>query len=213
MISVNKIQTKRNLLIIGAGGHGKVVADIAIRMNKWEFVAFLDDDENKKSSMGLDIIGNSRDTAKHMKDSDLFVAIGDNKTRKKIQDKLEIVGASIPVLIHPSAVIGQDVKVGIGTAVMAGVVINCCSIIGKGCIMNTSASIDHDNKLGDYVHISPGVHTAGSVTIGNETWIGIGAVVSNDIKITNGCTIGAGSLVIKDINEAGTYVGCPARKI
>lgn len=204
---------KKKLLIIGAGGHGRVVADIALKMNKWESVAFLDDDKNKKSSMGLEIIGDSRDTEKYIIDNDLFVAIGDNRTRKKLQDELEIAGASIPILVHPSAVIGCDVEIGIGTVLMAGVIINSCSTIGKGCIINTSASIDHDNKLGDYVHISPGVHLAGTVEIGKETWIGIGTIVNNDIKITNGCTVGAGSLVIKDINEIGTYIGHPTTRI
>jgi len=213
MKSINKNVIENKLLIIGASGHGKVVADIAIRMNKWDNVAFLDDDKSIKSSMGLEVIGNSREVAKHIKDSDMFVAIGNNETRKKLQNELEATGASIPILIHPSAIIGQDVEVGIGTVVMAGVVINCGSTIGKGCIINTGATIDHDNKLEDYVHISPGVHTAGSVKIGKETWIGIGAVVNNNINIINGCTVGAGSVVIKDIIETGTYVGHPARRI
>lgn len=204
---------KDKLLIIGASGHGKVIADIALKMNKWKSIAFLDDDENIKSSMGIDVIGKSTDTIKYKKDYDIFIAIGNNVTREKIQEKLEAEGASIPVLIHPIAVIGEQVEFGAGTAVMAGTVINCCSKMGKGCIINTGATIDHDNFIEDYVHISPGVHIAGTVKIGKGTWLGVGSVVSNNLNITSGCKVGAGAVVVKDITEVGTYVGVPARRL
>ncbi len=96
---------------------------------------------------------------------------------------------------------------------MAGVVINSSSRIGRGCIINTSSSIDHDNSIEDYVHISPGVKTAGSVGIGNGTWLGIGSVVSNKVNIYSGCKVGAGAVVVKDITEPGTYVGVPVRRV
>jgi len=96
---------------------------------------------------------------------------------------------------------------------MPGVVINCCSKIGKGCIVNTGASLDYDNEIGDYVHISPGVHSAGMVKIGEMLWLGIGSVVSNNVKITSCCTIGAGAVVVRNILESGTYVGLPAQRI
>lgn len=117
------------------------------------------------------------------------------------------------MLIYPSAVIGTDVEIGIGTVLMAGVVINSSTRIGKGCIINTSSSLDHDNIIEDYVHISPGVRTAGSVGIGKGTWLGIGSVVSNNVNICSGCKVGAGAVVVKDITEPGTYVGVPVRKI
>lgn len=204
---------KNKLLIIGASGHGKVVADIALKMNKWESISFLDDSENLKSSMGIDVIGTTKDVHKFIDSHDVIVGIGNNSTREKIQNMLEKLGASIPVLIHPSAIIGNDVEIGIGTVVMAEVVINCCTKIGKGCIINTSATIDHDNIIEDFVHISPGAHLAGTVKVGQGSWLGIGSVVSNNLKITNGCTIGAGAVVVKDIVEPGTYVGVPVRRI
>ena len=116
-------------------------------------------------------------------------------------------------MIHPSAVIGTDVEIGIGSVVMAGVVINSSTKIGKGCIVNTSSSLDHDNIIEDYVHISPGVRTAGSVSIGKLTWIGIGSVVSNNVNIYSSCKVGAGAVVVKDITEPGTYVGVPVRRV
>lgn len=204
---------KDKLIIIGASGHGKVVADIAIKMNKWQSIAFLDDDESIKVSMGLEVIGKTADAFTYKDEADFFVAIGSNATREKVQEKLLGEGMSVVMLIHPSAVIGTDVEIGIGTVLMAGVVINSSTKIGKGCIINTSSSLDHDNIIEDYVHISPGVRTAGSVGIGKGTWLGIGSVVSNNVNICSGCKVGAGAVVVKDITEPGTYVGVPVRKI
>jgi acetyltransferase-like isoleucine patch superfamily enzyme len=96
---------------------------------------------------------------------------------------------------------------------MAGVVINSSTKIGKGCIINTSSSLEHDNVIEDYVHISPGVRLAGTVRIGKGSWLGIGSVVSNNVNICSGCKVGAGAVVVKDITEPGTYVGVPVRKI
>lgn len=204
---------KNKLIIIGASGHGKVVADIAIKMNKWQSIAFLDDDESIKTSMSLEVIGKIGDAFKYKDEASFFVAIGNNDVRKKVQEKLMEEGLNVVSLIHTSAVIGTDVEVGIGSVVMAGVVVNSSSRIGKGCIINTSSSLDHDNVIEDYVHISPGVRTAGSVGIGKGSWIGIGSVVSNNVNISSGCKVGAGAVVVKDITEPGTYVGVPVRRI
>ncbi len=204
---------KDKLIIIGASGHGKVVADIAIKMNEWQSIAFLDDDESIKTSMGLEVIGRTADAITYKDEADFFVAIGSNATREKAQEKLIEQGLNVVSLIHPSAVIATDVEIGIGTCVMAGVVINSSTKIDKGCIINTSSSLDHDNLLNDYVHISPGVRTSGGVTIGKGTWLGIGSIVSNNVNICSGCKVGAGAVVVKDITEPGTYIGVPVRKI
>jgi len=182
-------------------------------MNKWQSIAFLDDNENVKTSMGIEIIDKSASISKYIDDYDFFVGIGNNAIREKIQRQLEAEEASIPVLIHPSAIIGEQVYLEAGTVVMAGAVINCCTKVGKGCIINTASTVDHDNVLEDYVHISPGVHLAGTVKIGRGTWLGLGSIVSNNVNITNQCKFGAGTVVIKDVTELGTYVGVPARRI
>jgi sugar O-acyltransferase (sialic acid O-acetyltransferase NeuD family) len=204
---------KNKLLIIGASGHGKVVADIARKMNKWERIAFLDDNEYIQESLGIEVLGKSVDAFKYIKEFDLFVAIGNNDIRARIQNSLLAEGASIPLLVHPNSTIGEQVAVGKGTAIMAGVVINSSTKIGNGCIVNTAATIDHDNWIDDYVHISPGVHLAGTVKIGQKSWLGIGAAVSNNVSITSNCKIGAGAVVVKDITEPGTYVGVPVRRV
>ncbi|QHA93683.1 acetyltransferase [Bacillus sp. N1-1] len=204
---------RERLIIIGASGHGKVVADIALKMNQWKKIVFLDDYEQRKSALGFDVVGKSQDVINYVDSSDIVVGIGNNEIRQKLQSEIEEMGASLPLLIHPNAVIGEQVEFGAGTVVMAGVVINCSTRIGRGCIINTSASVDHDNVIEDFVHISPGVRLAGSVKIESNTWLGIGSVVSNNINITSSTQVGAGSVVIKDINKAGTYVGIPVRRV
>lgn len=204
---------KKKLLIIGASGHGKVVADIALSLGKWEEIYFLDDDKSIKKSLGLEVIGTTDKIADYIDEYDMFVGIGNNEIRKKLYMKLEQLGASIPVLVHPSAVVGKEVTIDKGTVVMAGVVINCSTTIGKGCIINTGARIDHDNLIEDFVHISPGSLLAGTVTIGECTWLGIGSVVRNNIKIAKKCLIGAGAVVVRNITKNGVYIGVPAKKI
>ena len=203
---------KNKLLIIGASGHGKVVADIALRMNKWKSISFLDDDSNLKKTMDIDIIGTTKNIHKYLGNYEFIIGIGNNQIRQRFFEILKEAGAIIPSLIHPNAIVGNKVEIGAGSVVMAGAVINCCTKIGENCIVNTGSTIDHDNFIEDYVHISPGAHLAGSVRVGKGTWVGIGGIVSNDISITNSCIIGAGSVVVKDISIPGTYIGVPARR-
>lgn len=196
----------KRLVIIGASGHGKVIADIAVR-NGYEDIVFLDDDECVRECAGFPVIGKTCE-AKGM-DGDKIVAIGNPKVRERIQEGLN----GVTTLIHPDAVISRRVEICEGSVVMAGAVINSDVIIGRGCIINTGASVDHDCKIEDFVHISVGAHVAGTCCIGQRTWVGAGAVVSNNVNICGDCMIGAGAVVIRNIEESGTYVGSPARKI
>lgn len=204
---------KNMLIIIGASGHGKVVADIAFKLNMWENIVFLDDDESIKICMGYKVIGKTFDAEKYRDKADYFVAIGNNLIREKIFNKLKKLDLNIITLIHPNSQIGLNVEIGLGTVVMAGSVINSSSRIGEACIINTCSSVDHDNMIEDFVHISPGVRLAGSVNVGKGSWLGIGSIVSNNLSICCNCKLGAGTVVIKDIIESGTYVGVPARKL
>lgn len=199
----------RKLILIGASGHGKVLADIARNMG-YETIEFLDDNPQASSCGAYPVIGKVAD-AQAYRDCDFAVAIGNAAVRKRIQNNLAQQNLSIATLIHPKAVIGENVSIGEGTAVMAGAVINPSSVIGKGCIINTCASVDHDNNLGDFVHVSVGAHLAGTVTVGEQTWIGAGATVSNNVEICAGCMIGAGAVVVKNITQRGTYIGVPAK--
>lgn len=209
-MSIEKNESLRKLLILGAGGHGRVVADIALALDLWSDISFLDDDLSIHNYTNISVIGNIDEAESYIASHDIFVAIGDNLTRRSIIEELEQKGAIIPVLIHPNSQISHTVEIDKGSVIMPGVVINSCTTIGKGCIINTSSSVDHDNKIGDYVHISPGAHLGGTVIIGNNTWIGIGAIVKNNTNIMDNCIIGAGAVVVKDIEEQGIYTGIPA---
>lgn len=200
----------KNLIIIGASGHGKVVADIALKMNCYESIAFLDDNTSLKECLGLPVVAESKQVEQYIVNHDIFIAIGNARKRHEFMEVLNKKDAVIPTLIHPNAVFGKDTYIDSGTVVMAGTVINSGSIIGKGCILNTCSSIDHDCIIHDFVHISVGVHLAGNVEVGNKTWIGAGATVSNGVNICDECTIGAGGVVIKNILNSGTYIGVPA---
>lgn len=200
----------KELIIIGAGGHGKVVADIAINIG-YESVKFLDDNERIEYCGSFAVVGRSWEVERY--DCDIFVAIGNAEIRQRIQKRLEEDNKKIPVLIHPKAVVARDIEIGNGSVVMAGTVINSGSRIGKGCIVNTCSSVDHDCKIMDYVHISVGAHVAGTVNIGCRTWIGAGAVISNNLAIAGDCIIGAGAAVVRNIEEKGCYAGVPAKKI
>lgn len=200
----------KKIVLIGASGHGKVVADIA-RLNGYEDISFLDDNEDNSVCGKYSVVGKT-DCYKDF-DCDFFVSIGNARVRKHIMEKLICDEKSLPVLIHPNSIIAEDVSIDVGTVVMAGTVINSGTSIGKGCIINTCSSVDHDNSIGDYVHIAVGAHLCGTVKVGNDTWIGAGATLINNISIFDGCVIGAGAVIIDDINERGTYVGVPAKKI
>lgn len=201
----------KDLIIIGAGGHGRVVADIAQKLGMYENICFLDDGEMKET-MGFPVVGKTFDVEKYLDKADVFVAIGNNQVRCEFNERLIKMGANIPTLIHPSAIIGECVQIGLGTAVMAGVVINPCSKLGKGVIVNTCSSIDHDCVVGDYCHIAVGVHVAGTVNLGENVCIGAGATVKNNVDVCANCIIGAGAVVVKDITEQGTYIGVPAKR-
>ncbi len=198
----------KQIIIIGASGHGKVVADIAT-LNGYDTILFLDDDESRTECGSYPVVGTSRKLDEM--DGDVIVAIGNAVIREKIQQQVEQKKRVLATLVHPRAVVCDDVVLGAGTVVMAGAVINAGSCIGKGCIINTSSSVDHDCHISDFAHIAVGAHLAGTVSIGKRTWIGIGAVVRNNIHITDDCMIGAGAAVVKDIYCTGTYMGVPAK--
>ena len=203
----------KKLIIIGASGHGKVVADIAEQLHKYEEIVFLDDNDSLDKCMGYPVVGKSDRIEEYLNVVDFFVAIGNAKIRKKVMKQLQERNASIVTLIHPAAVIGCRVTIGEGTVVMAGAVINPDTQIGNGCIINTCVSVDHDCQIGDYVHVAVGAHVCGSVNIGERTWVGAGTIVKNNVKICAECMIGAGTVVVKDIDEVGVYIGTPARRM
>ena len=196
------------LSIIGASGHGKVVADIAEK-NGYDEVEFFDDDAGLDHCGKWPVVGTVHEALE--KDCDVFIAIGKAEIREALMECFR--GRRFPTLIHPSAVVADDVMIGEGSVVMAGAVINPGSKLGRGVIINTCSSVDHDCVIEDFVHISVGAHLSGTVNVGKGTWIAVGASIVNNVNIGERVVIGSGAVVIRDIEEAGTYVGVPAKKL
>ena len=204
---------QNKVIILGAGGHAKVIADIVLKNNDC-LIGFLDDNISTNTTIIKDykVIGKLEKAIELNKENNnlkFVIGIGDNLARSQISKKYTL---PYYTAIHPNAVIGIETKIGIGTVVMANASVNSNSTIGKHCIINTGAVIEHDNILEDYVHISPNATLGGTVKIGEKSHIGIGATVKNNINICKNCIVGAGAVIVKDIKENGIYIGVPAKR-
>lgn len=201
----------KNLLIIGSGGHGRVIADYAEQLNTYEYISFLDESYGINNTNGAwQVVGKEDDWTSFLPQADFIVAYSDNAKRHKLLSKLLQAKASVINIIHPSASVSSHVTLGAGIVVAANAVINFGCEISNGVIINTGACIDHDCVVGDAVHISPGTHIAGSVEVGKYSWIGIGASVVECIKIAPNTKVGAGGVICKDTKPDTLYVGVPA---
>jgi sugar O-acyltransferase (sialic acid O-acetyltransferase NeuD family) len=204
----------KSCAILGAGGHGKVVAEIA-ELNGYNEVIFFDDAFPQTTSLEhWTILGNFHHLCEQLNRFDgVFVAIGNNQVRYEKQQQLQKLNASILSLIHPQAIVSKYAQIKRGSVIMAGAVVNPFSIIDEGCIINTGSTIDHDCFIGAFCHISPGANIAGGVTIGKGSWIGIGAQIKQLVNISNNVVIGAGATVVKNVAQNLTVVGTPAKPL
>ena len=194
------------MYLIGAGGHAKVVRDI-LDACSIPFSGVVTDNLKEVTFMEKKIL--------HSMDGvdEAIICVGNNRTRKKLAEELSQQGVTFGMGIHPSVIMSKYASVDEGTVVMQGAVIQSCAKIGKHCIVNTSASIDHDNVLGDFVHISPHATLCGEVEVGEGTWIGAGTVVKQCVKIGKWSVIGAGSVVVHDIPDGVLAYGNPCKII
>ena len=206
----------KTLAILGAGGHGKVVADTAICAG-WSDVVFFDEAYPTSNSIGPWAILGSSDTFINRAGefAGVAIAIGENSTRLRWIQALQ--RRSVPVsptsLAHPSSVVSRHATIGAGSIILAGAIVNPFARLGVGCIVNSGATVDHDCDLADGVHISPGANLAGGVRIGKCTWIGIGAAIREGITIGHNAIVGAGAAVINDVESGLTVVGVPAKQL
>ena len=202
----------RRLAILGASGHGKVVADAALCAG-WQDIVFFDDAWPHKARVGEWIVAGGTDAL--LKDSHSYkgvvIAIGNNEIRKKLANTLNEAGILLTTIVHPSATVSRYAKIGRGSVIFAGAVLNPDCNVGEYCIINTNASIEHDCVLADGVHVSPNASLGGQVSIGGLTWIGIGASVKQQVTLGQCVLVGAGAAVVSNIPDNATVVGVPAR--
>ena len=206
------------LLLLGAGGHARVMAETALATGRFSRIAFLDDrcsgSAQLPDQLDWPVIGPiaaALDPQIRQQFPAAFVAIGNAAVRLQWLPRLAAAGYELPVVIHPTAWVSPSAQLGIGSVVFAQAAIQAQAVIGCGAILNTGCSVDHDAKLGDGVHICPGARLAGEVQVGERSWIGIGASVIQQIRIGTDVTIGAGAAVVRDLPDGVTALGVPAR--
>jgi sugar O-acyltransferase (sialic acid O-acetyltransferase NeuD family) len=204
----------KKLVILGASGHGKVVADTAWQCG-WQDIHFYDDTwPDKQHIAHWPIIGNATTLLQQSTNyTGILIAIGDNPIRLDKTRQIQQAQHPLATLTHPTAYLSSDTTLGTGSIVCAGAIVQPGTTIGIASIINTNASIDHDCHLADGVHISPGAHLAGNIHIGENSWIGIGVSIKHNITIGANVTIGAGAAVITDIPDNTLVAGVPARPI
>jgi UDP-N-acetylbacillosamine N-acetyltransferase len=209
---------KRKVVLWGASGHAMVIADAIRLQGTYEIVGFLDDvNKHRRGQLfcGSTVLGGEEqlDVLRSQGVDLIFMAFGNCRARLDLSRKAREKGFMLATVLHPTAIIASDVQVRVGSAVLAGAIINPGSSIGENVIVNTAASVDHECILENGVHISPGVHLAGNVRVGEATWIGIGASVIDRVRIGSGSIIGAGAVVLNDIPDRSLVVGIPAKVI
>lgn len=204
----------RRLLVLGAGGHGKVVADAALASGRYGSVAFADDRASARHRpIGRDVVGAIDDAVATGAFDALVVGIGNNAARLAMQQRLEALGAPFDAVVHPRAVVAPSATIGPGSVLMAGVVVNAQARIERAVIANTACVVEHDCVVADGAHLSPGALLAGECSVGACSWIGIGACVIQGRRIGAASIIGAGAVVLSHVGSHETWAGVPARRI
>ena len=204
------------VLVLGAGGHAEVIADILLQMEsagaELQLAGYLDDDPDLvgRRIQGLPVLGPLTRLSEVAHDA-LIVAIGDNQTRCRVFSALEQQGERFVTACHPRAVVAPGVQIGPGTAICAGVVVNPGSVIGSNVILNTGCTVDHHCRIQDHAHIAPGVHLGGAVSVGRGTLVGIGANVMPRCSIGDWTVVGGGAFVRSDLPGGVVAAGLPAR--
>jgi sugar O-acyltransferase (sialic acid O-acetyltransferase NeuD family) len=199
---------RNNIGIIGYSGHSFICIEMA-QINKMNIIGYYDQNEKIINPFNLSYLGDEENAPKEL---ELFIAIGNNKVRESIFNKLILLNKSLNVtLIHPSSIISNSSIIGPLSLLAAGVIINPLAEIGKGCIINTSSIIEHECKIEQFSHIAPGAVLAGNVQIGSSSFIGANSVIKQGVKIGKNVIVGAGTVVLNDVPDNCTIVGNPGK--
>lgn len=206
--------SKGGIWVYGAGGHGKVVADVA-RSAGWALLGFLDDAPGRAGARIWDLPVVGWDEVRRAAPAGVAfgLGVGENAARERCAARLAEAGLPMPVLVHASAVVAPTARLGAGTVLMAGSVVNPDATVGPGCIVNTGAVVEHDCFLGPFAHLSPNAALGGAVSVGARTHLGLGAVALPEVRIGADVRVGAGAVVHRDVADGLTVVGVPARRL
>jgi UDP-perosamine 4-acetyltransferase len=209
---------KRKIILIGGGGHCKVVISILKKLDNFEIIGIVDNYKSDSFISGIKIIGTDNDLKDIYKRGihNALITVGstkDNTKRYRLFNLVKKIGYKFPIIVSPDAIVDSNVSIDEGTVIMPGCIINISTSFGKNCIVNSGAIVEHDCKIGDYCHIAPGAHISGSVEIGELSFIGIGSTIIQGVKVGKNVTIGAGSVIIKDIPDNAVVVGNPGKVI
>jgi sugar O-acyltransferase (sialic acid O-acetyltransferase NeuD family) len=205
----------KNIVIVGAGGLGKETAVLINQINQhqptWRLLGFYDDGVSTGTTIASVPVLGTIAQLNQQQELNVVIAIGDPAIKEKIVNRITNTAIVYPVLIHPKAVVGDNIMVGEGSIITAGCVLTIDSNIGKHVLINLNATIGHDVTVGEYSSIMPGAHISGFVTMGKAVFIGTGAAVLQHLSIAPHSIVGAGAVVNKSITETATVVGVPAR--
>jgi sugar O-acyltransferase (sialic acid O-acetyltransferase NeuD family) len=207
---------RRRVVVYGAGGHGKVVADLILAGGEVDLLGFVDDGASPgRVVLGRPVLGDGEWLAREAARGLFVVAlgVGANAARRAVADRCAAFGAELFVAVHPRAVVASSAWLAPGVVVMAGAVVNPDAHVGRGAIVNTGAVVEHDVVVGDFAHLSPNASTGGAAKVGALAHLGLGSVVLSGVSVGEGAVVGAGAVVLRDVREGATVVGVPAREV
>lgn len=202
---------KLTVILVGYSGHAYVVGDSALERG-WLLEGYLEQASKDNGPFGLNYLGYERDIL-DFHGKQLLLGIGDNALRQRVFEHIDLKGGQFPALVDLDASVSKFAKIENGTFVARGAHVNALSTVGKGCILNTGCSIDHECVLGDFVHVAPNAVLCGNVEVGRGSFIGANSVIKEGVKIGENTIIGAGSVVLKDIDSGQKWAGNPSKQI
>lgn len=207
----------RELLLFGAGGHGKVALDTA-RAGSWNVVAMADGAPSRRGEAVLrtavDVIGVEAAIACCREKRALaVVSVGDNRQRRLLYTSFLVAGIEMATLVHPAAAVSVDARLGAGTVVFAGAVVQAEADVRENAIVNTASSVDHDCVIGAHSHVGPGVHMGGASHLGRGAHLGVGTSMRDGVTVGDWSVVGLGAAIVSDVPDNVVAYGCPARVI
>ena len=205
----------RKVVVVGAGGHAKVVLEVLRAAGGFEVAGLVDPNPAQAEVLGVRVLGGD-DILPGLRSRGVaaaVVALGSNRARERVGDGLRAMGFALPAAVHPSALVSPSARIGDGAVVMARAVLGTLAAVGEFAIINTGAVVEHDNRIGRAAHVAPGVALAGSVTVGDRALVGVGSAVRPGIRIGADAVVGAGSAVVADVADGMSVGGVPARAL